>query len=118
MAPSGGPQDVYYFAKDLTLAGGPPQEWRTEWVPWPSHIQSAQFVVVCKSLVSGSASVRLFTSWDMNTEVMAAGISVSALGTTVQDVPGDIGPLVAVRYVLSTASTRMVISAYVIPKST
>jgi hypothetical protein len=107
--------DVVSFAKDLALEGGPPLTWRTPWMPWPAQVEQAQFVVICKSRVAGDVTVRLYTTWDTDSETLSGGISVNAVGTSVQNL-STIGPLVAVRFVFPTANTKLVVSAYVTPK--
>jgi hypothetical protein len=103
------PGGVLYIVKDVTLVGGPPETWRTEWTRWPAQFQNGQFVVACRSLVSGDATVRLVRSWDTDMEQTVVGTNVTAVN-------GDIGPFMAVRFLMTTANSRLVVSAYVTAK--
>ena len=111
--------NVYTLLKNFTFVGDTNQDWSTDWIAVPAEYQNWQLVYVVKSLIAGSSlQVKPQTTWDTDsaTDIVAAS-TLNAVGTTIVPISSGVGPMVRL-FMHPTATSHLVFSAYLTPKST
>lgn len=105
--------------KDFTFVGSLGVLFSTSWIAFPAEHQSAQLALVVKSVVAGSnLSVQLQGTFDTSKVVPVSPPSVlGSPGITLVDIATGLTPLVNLQLIAS-ATSRLVLSAYLTPKAT
>lgn len=110
--------DVITLLKNFTFVGQISQSWATDWIAVPPGFQNWQLVVVVKSLLTGAnMGYILQTTWDTDSATNTTGTgAANAVGTTITNIASGVGPMVRLQ-LTATATSSLVLSAYLTPKS-
>ena len=100
----------------FTYVGGNGDGMYTPWVSFPEEYKNAEVWLDAKTVETGTLSVDLESSADTtaNTTPMS-GQAVSTVGISVVAVTSSLGPLIRLK-LSSSATTRVTLSVWVVPK--
>jgi hypothetical protein len=110
---------VITLLKNVTLCGDNAQSFNTEWVSFPAEYVNAQMTVVVHSRTgTSSATIVLQTTWDTDSVIPTGGtVTTGAPTSTVSNITANLGPLVRLNITYGGASTFILVSVFLTPKS-
>jgi hypothetical protein len=105
--------------KDFTFVGDANQDWAIDWTGISAEYQNWQLVLIVKSMVvPSSLQVTPQTTWDTDSASnVVAATTLNAVGTTIISITSGMGPMFRL-FFHPTATSHLVFSAYLTPKST
>lgn len=104
------------LCKNLAFVGVSGQTLVLDWTGFDSAYKNADFVAEVKSYETGTVNFKLQTSTDGATTADLGTTDLTAAGRTVTSITSGLLPLVRLVITASGATTRAVVSAYLLPK--
>lgn len=104
--------------KNFTFVGDANQDWAIDWSSIPAEFQNWQLTLIVKSIVAlSSLNVTPQTTWDTDSSSnVVAATTLNAVGTTIVTISSGMGPMFRL-FFHPTATSHLVLSAYLTPKS-